>query len=90
MVNLFKNHFSDSNLIQDSHNQPVYSWSNRESFFFAPITERELIEAGCGLKNKFSSGHDAVPVALLRRCIGVVAAPLCHIFNLSVQGGCFP
>ena len=90
VVNSFKDHFSRPASSADIVNRPTISWINVRTFFFLPVTEGELIEVCCGMKNKFSSGHDSVPVAILRRCIGPVATPICHIFNSSVQAGIFP
>nr|CAI5832709.1 unnamed protein product [Callosobruchus analis] len=43
-----------------------------------------------GLKNLKSTGHDDIPVTLLKETAHIIAVPLAYIINLSVSIGDFP
>ena len=60
------------------------------SFFFTPITNSDVINATLSLKDGKSPGHDDISTMVLKKCIHIIAPVLTHIFNISLQTGCFP
>ena len=63
---------------------------NPNSIFFLPVDETEIINIVNQLKAKKSSGFDGISTFLLKQIIHEIAAPLTHIFNLSLSTGIFP
>ena len=63
---------------------------NPNSIFFIPVDEIEVIDIVNNLKAKKSSGCDGISLFLLKQIIHEIAAPLTHIFNLSLTTGIFP
>jgi hypothetical protein len=61
-----------------------------KSLFLSPITENEIVKLAKSLKNKFTSGYDDVPDAIVKQCIEVLKKPLTDIFNESLESGIFP
>ena len=64
--------------------------SVKDSFFLLPTSQKEIIEIVMSLESKSSSGHDNVSNKLVKEIIPCIAAPLSHIFNLSLQTGTVP
>ena len=60
------------------------------SFFFAPVTDNEIASIVNLCKNKSSSGHDEIPMTIIKRTINQILAPLTHICNLSLANGLVP
>ena len=42
------------------------------------------------LKNKFTTGYDDIPDAIVKQCIDYFKKPLTDIFNISLETGTFP
>jgi hypothetical protein len=40
-----------------------------KSLFFSPITENEVVKVAQSLKNKFTTGYDEIPDAIVKQCI---------------------
>ena len=64
--------------------------NNRDSFFINPTSPDEIIRIIGQCKNKYSSGWDNVPMAIIKSVGLHIAAPLAHICNLSFSTGIFP
>ncbi|XP_055542676.1 uncharacterized protein LOC129728273 [Wyeomyia smithii] len=54
------------------------------------ISNEEVAEAICNLKQSFSPGPDGIPAVILKKCAAVLKSPLAAIFNLSLQCHLFP
>ena len=63
---------------------------NENSIFLSPTTPVEIIKLISNLPNKTSSGFDQLNNKLLKELRHELATPLCIIFNLSLNTGCFP
>ena len=63
---------------------------NENSIFLSPTTPVEIIKLISNLPNKTSSGYDQLNNKLLKELRHELATPLCIIFNLSLNTGCFP
>ena len=63
---------------------------NDKSIFLSPTTPIEIINLISNLPNKSSSGFDQLNNKLLKELRYELATPLCTIFNLSLNTGCFP
>lgn len=61
-----------------------------DSFFFQPIDVTEILSTISNLKNKDSSGIDGISMNLIKNIAGVICAPLCRLFNSSLEEGIFP
>ena len=66
------------------------SKSVQNSFYMEPTSPGEIIRIIDQCKNKYSSGWDNIPMAIIRSVGTHVAAPLVHICNLSFSTGIFP
>lgn len=64
--------------------------SNVCSIFMTPVTIQEVKNIVKELKNKKSSGHDQIPIKLIKSSIEYIAEPLVHIINLTLESGIFP
>ena len=62
----------------------------RSSMFLLPTTAEEIIDIIGNLKNSKSSGHDNIPVSLIKSCSSLLAPILAHINNQSFTDGIFP
>jgi hypothetical protein len=60
-----------------------------KSLFFSPITENEVVKVAKSLKNKFTTGYDDIPDAIVKQCIDYFKKPLTGIFNASLKTGIF-
>ena len=63
---------------------------NKNSIFLSPTTPVEIINLISNLPNKTSSGFDQLNNKLLKELRHELATPLCTMFNLSLNTGCFP
>ena len=61
-----------------------------EEFIFSYITKDTMNKMVGKLKSKNSSGPDYISTKLLKIILPSIMAPLCHIFNLSLQTGFIP
>lgn len=78
-----------ANFISDSDRHFGEFMGNRinANFIFAPLTTQTLLDIVYKMKPKNSSGLDNVSSKLLKQIIQAIVAPLCHIFNISLQTG---
>lgn len=86
IVNAFVQHFSSV------YNSP-FQFGNVEddvSLLIVNITEDDIIRASKKLSNKLTAGLDGVSSFIVKDSIGVLAAPLVHIFNISASAGIYP
>ena len=63
---------------------------NSHNMFFTPISESDLITAVSSLKDNKSQEHDGIDALVVKKCINLIAFPLCHIYNASIEQGIFP
>ena len=63
---------------------------NESSMFFTPITGDEVIEIIKNLDAKKSSGHDHIPILIIKKLANELSIPLTYIFNLSFSSGIVP
>jgi len=64
--------------------------SREESLNQIRFTPEEVYEGLTNLPNKVSAGPDGIPQLLLKKLAVHLAAPLCHIFNISLATGQLP
>jgi hypothetical protein len=77
--------------INPSDRPPDSNLNNAEqSFQFSFFTTETLIETVQRMKNKNSKDSDLLSNNLIKRVISVIAEPLTHIFNLSLNTGEIP
>ncbi|MFZ2538897.1 MAG: reverse transcriptase family protein, partial [Oscillospiraceae bacterium] len=62
----------------------------KDSLYIAPSTNDDIISIVKQFKNKTSFGWDGIPMTVIKETINLVVDPLNHIFNLSINQGCFP
>ena len=60
------------------------------SMFLAPTTAGEITDIINNLKNSTSSGHDNIPIKLIKSCSSLFAPILSHMNNQSLTDGIFP
>ncbi|KAK9891748.1 hypothetical protein WA026_016545 [Henosepilachna vigintioctopunctata] len=61
-----------------------------KSFYFFEVTEAEVIAAVGSLKTSNSSGHDGIPISIVKKSTHIIGRPLAHIMNCAFNEGCFP
>lgn len=64
--------------------------STSTSITLGVITERDVLNAFKKLKPRFTAGPDGLPAFFIKDCARILAAPLTHIFNISVKSSKFP
>jgi len=94
----FNSHFIDT--VNDLVNKSSFHKSKQPSqhdikpcpctMFVSPVTELEIKNVIYKLKGKLSAGFDEIPEVLVKQCAHIIAKPLTHIFNLSINSGIFP
>lgn len=78
-----------NNLLQNlQDNTRVNPISN--PFRCQPVTEHEIEKIISSLKNKLSSGHDNIPLKLIKYVAKPLLKPLVHLINSSLITGIFP
>lgn len=77
----FGSHLSTSCSLTDNVNH---------SIFITPVTENEIIDIINGLKNKYSTGIDDIPIKLLKFCKSIISQPIVSLINYSFEMGQFP
>lgn len=96
--NIFNKFFINigKKLAEKANNVPKNEFvnaSNNFSFdnsFSERIVNSEVINIVKNFKDDTAAGHDRITCKLLKYIIKLVADPLVHIFNLSIQQGIFP
>ena len=88
LAHIFNDHFSLSGGMhrQDSS---VTDWCNT-SIFLGPINRTEVVNILQELPNKYSSGLDEIPIAILKAAVDYVSEPIADIINSSFTTGIFP
>jgi len=61
-----------------------------DSFFISPTSPEEIVSILNACKNKYSSGWDNIPMAVIKAVGTSIAAPFSYICNLSFTTGIFP
>ena len=61
-----------------------------KKFYCIPTDDKEIIKIVGKFKNKLSSGHDEIPLKLLKFSIKSIVKPVVHIINSSLITGIFP
>ena len=69
---------------------PVVSPTVTTNFAFEPVSTVAEYKRQSSLNIYKASGLDDIPNVLLKECAATIAKPLAHVFNLSLQSGCFP
>ena len=62
----------------------------QDSLFFEPLYPFKVINLIRNIKPKKSTDANDVSMFILSKCADVIAQPLCHCYNLSLQTGTFP
>lgn len=70
--------------IVKTNNSPV------ASFFMSPTTTDEISRLITSLKSDSAPGYDGHTATLIKHIKHCILEPLTHIFNLSLESGCFP
>lgn len=98
VANCFNDHFIDviedmiqahPKVIQSNLTNPNLNLAPN-SFRCQPVTENEISKIILSLKNKLSSGHDEVPLKLIKYVRLPLLKPLVHLINSSLVSGIFP
>jgi len=63
---------------------------NSNTIFLSAVSEEEVMDIVQKSKNNYSMDCYSVNMALLKKVINNIKAPLTHICNLSLQNGCVP
>ena len=66
------------------------SGSFRESIFFSPTTEDEIITIAQSFASGKAAGYDNIPMSIIKESIQIISGPLAHIMNLSIAHGVVP
>jgi hypothetical protein len=61
-----------------------------ESIFLKPTSRHELKEIYMTFKNGKAPGYDHIPMHLIKKLFDLVADPLTHVINVSLEKGVFP
>ena len=69
---------------------PVVSPTVTTNVAFEPVSTVAVYKRLSSLNIYKASGLDDIPNVLLKECATTIAKPLAHVFNLSLQSGCFP
>lgn len=72
-----------------ANGQPVTNPSIN-TMFLEPVTELEIYKIIRTLPNKYSSGVDEIPTALVKSCINELTIPLTKLINQSFTESIFP
>jgi len=76
---------------QSDKNANYYLGSpNVKSIFVSPVTETEVIKTIMGLKNKSSPGWDGLKTEVIKYVVNIIAKPIVHVINLSLENGIVP
>jgi hypothetical protein len=62
----------------------------KNSIFFIPVSEDEVVKVARTLKNKLATGSDGIPDYVIKQSIDYLKIPLADIFNSSLGMGIFP
>ena len=68
----------------------LLSGSFRESIFFSPTTEDEIITIAQSFASGKAAGYDNIPMSIIKESIQIISGPLAHIMNLSIAHGVVP
>ena len=96
VANRFCSYFSSiPNLAKKIHPPPssskdFLSGSFRESIFFSPTTENEIITTAQSFASGKAAGYDNIPMPIIKKSIQIISDPLAHIINLSIAHGVAP
>ena len=71
-------------------NKDFLSESFRESVFFSPTTEDEIITIAQSFASGKAAGYDNIPMSIIKESIQIISGPLAHIMNLSIAHGVVP
>ena len=92
----FNRHFQDAgNLFEKTYAGPPVNPSTIESaqtqsFVFKPFTFYAVLDELATMNTKSSPGEDHLEPFFIKLAAPIIAAPLAHIFNLSISKGIFP
>ena len=96
VANRFCSYFSsiDPNLAKKiqpppSSHKDFLSGSLRESIFFSPTTEDEIITIAQSFASGKAAGNDNIPMCIIKESIQIIS-PLAHIMNLLIAHGVVP
>ena len=60
------------------------------SLFFHSVSELEVIEIVKSLHSSSASGHDKIPVWIVKNTIDLISEPICSFVNFSIETGIVP
>ena len=97
IANVFCDHFTQvgqklkQNIPQSRHNANHYMGRMaHQNFFMAPTDPMEIMHIINQLKSKSSSGHDGLPVTLIKDLNSALYLPICTLVNKSIAEGSVP
>lgn len=64
--------------------------NNLNSIYLEPTTPEEVLKLILSIRNTNSVGYDQISTVALKNVAHLIAEPLCHIINLSLEQGIFP
>lgn len=93
IANSFNNYFIKMTNVDNSltqANPAAYIHSNIHSMFLEPTNNIEVLKIIMSLRNTNSVGYDLLSTGILKQVAQVIAHPIAHIANLSLEQGIFP
>ena len=96
IANRFCSYFSNigPNLAKNIHSSASHrsflSGNFPHSLFLDPVTSNELIEISNSFRSGKATGHDKIPISIIKQSIHIIAEPLALIINLSITQGIVP
>jgi len=90
--NLFLNHFTkiENNSGRPQSPSTFNNTCDNKQFKCKTIDHNTLDKIVSNLKNKYSTGYDDVPIAIIKKAKDVLLKPLLHLVNSSLISGIFP
>ena len=96
MANAFNEYFCTignelaNSFTNDEKYKQYLTKSLKQSFFFSPIIETEVLEEINNLPTGKSPGIDGIPSKVIKASVTPILGPLTHIYNCSFQQGIVP
>ena len=86
----FQSVYTSNNILDDYHFFDYFSESQTSLFNSISFDCDEVLRFLNGLDSSFNPGPDGLPSGFLRNCAVPLHDKLCHMFNVSLNTGCFP
>ena len=97
-VNDLNAHYSSVSVVRDARlvSETIQEYVNKtenkaetEKFFFKYVLPEDILNAIHSIKSK-ATGVDGVSIMFIKLCLPALLPVLDHLFNFSMQNGCFP